>query len=86
MSDLTRHCFVSIELAERCLQPRYCEWDMVRNHIVMVLRLYPTKKSLVGGWWVGGRPNLMLAPGSGDRVKVTKYEPERARDSLSETE
>ena len=40
----------------------------------------------MGGWVVGGRPNLMLAPGSGHRVKVTKYEPEKARESLSEPE
>ena len=39
-----------------------------------------------GGGGGGDRPNLMLAPGSGHRVKVTKYEPERARESLSEPE
>ena len=38
---------------------------MVRSHTVMVWSDYLPKKSLVvvsgGEWWVGGRPNLMLA-------------------------
>ena len=45
---------------------------MVISHTVLVLRLYPLKKSLLVVVVVGGRPNLMLAPGSGHRVKVTK--------------
>ena len=35
---------------------------------------------------MGGRPNLMLAPGSGHRVSVTEWEPEWARVSQSEPE
>ena len=30
-----------------------------------VIHLYLPEKSLVGGGWVGGRPNLVLSPGPG---------------------
>ena len=48
--------------------------------------LKPKKSLAVGGWVSGGRPNLMLAPGLGHRVKVTEKEPERAWESLREPE
>ena len=48
--------------------------NMVRSHTAMVWsHLKPKKNLLVGG---GGRPNLLLAPGSGHRVTVTEWEPD----------
>ena len=59
------------ECHPECLPEFQDHLDMVRSHTVMVWsHLNPIKNLLVGG----GRPNLMLAPGSGHSHRVRAWE------------